>query len=117
MHGRSIAGPVRSQGREYNAAVARIKTLCFGRNDISPQINESTFLRRFGIHWEGFDRIYSALAIRPEFVQKTDAVSKRLNHPFQRITGAMRVSRYGVAYNAVDEIVKVSECVMAQTVE
>ncbi|CDF39906.1 unnamed protein product [Chondrus crispus] len=117
VHGGSIAGRARNQDRDYDAAVARIKILYFGLNRSPPQVNENTFSKRFGIHREGFDKIYSALATRPEFVQKTDAVGKRGIHPLQRITGALRVLRYGVAYDAVDEIVAVSESVMAQTVK
>ena len=116
-HGGSVAGRERNQDRNYEAAVARIKRLYFGLNGSPPQVNESTFPGRFGIQREGFDKINSALATGPEFVQKTDAVGKRGIHPLQSIPGALRVLRYGVTYDDVDEIVEVWESVMAQTMK
>ena len=47
VHGGSVAGRARNQDREYDAAVARIKTLYFGLNGSTPHVNESTFSRRF----------------------------------------------------------------------
>ena len=81
VHGGSVAGCGRNQNGDYDAAVARIKTFYFGLNGSPPQVNESTFSRRFGIHREGFNKIYSALLTRPEFVQKTDAVGKKERNP------------------------------------
>ena len=116
LHGGSIVGKSCNKERDFDAAVTRMRKLYFGYATRPPVYNEIDFARRFGVLRVVFNRVYSELEHRVNFIRKVDALGRCGVHPLQRIIGAFRILRYGVAYDAVDELVGVSESTMQKTV-
>jgi hypothetical protein len=75
----------------------------------TPTYDDKMFTRRFRIPRAVFDRIYKDVSARPEFVRKCHALEKPGLHPLQRVVEASRKLSYGVASDAVDEYVRISE--------
>ncbi|CDF34559.1 unnamed protein product [Chondrus crispus] len=116
LHGGSTTGRSGNKARDFDAAVTRMRKLYFGYAGRPPVYNEIDFARRFGIPSVVFNRVYSELENRANFIRKVDALGRCGVHPLQRIIGALRILRYGIAYDAVDELVGVSESTMQKTV-
>jgi Plant transposon protein len=115
--GGSIPGRGANAPRDFDAALDRLKRNYIGLNGAQPLHNDKLFARRYGVPRAVFDMIFSALVARPELKQRTDALGKKGIHGLQRITGAMRILRYGTDCDAVDEIVSVSESVLSATLK
>jgi Plant transposon protein len=75
----------------------------------TPTYDDKMFTRRFRMLRAVFDRIYKDVSARPEFVRKCDALGKPGLHPLQRVVAALRKLSYGVASDAVDLYVRISE--------
>jgi hypothetical protein len=112
-HGGSIPGREANVAQDFDAELDGLKHNYFGLNGARPLYNDNLFARRFGIPRAVFDMIFASLRTRREFRQRKDALGKSGIHGLQRITGAMRILRYGTACDAVDEVVSVSETVMS----
>jgi hypothetical protein len=104
-HG-SIAGRKVNVNREFNVGVQRMMTDYFNE---TPTYDDNMFARRFRMPRGVFDCIYKDVSARPEFVRKFDALGKPVLHPLQRVVAALRKLSYGVASDAVDEYVRISE--------
>jgi hypothetical protein len=104
-HG-SIAGRKANMNREFDLGVKRMMTDYFSE---TPTYDDKMFTRRFRMPRAVFDRIYKDVSARPEFVRKCDALGKPGLHPLQRVVAALRKLSYGVASDAVDEYVRISE--------
>jgi hypothetical protein len=104
-HG-SIAGRKAKVNREFHVGVQRMMTDYFNE---TPTYNDKIFARRFRMPRAVFDRIYKDVSTRPEFVRKFDALGKPGLHPLQRVVTALRKLPYGVASDALDEYVRISE--------
>lgn len=104
-HG-SIAGRKANVNREFDVGVQRMMTDYFNE---TPTYDDNMFARRFRMPRAVFDRIYKDVSARPEFVRKFDALGKPGLHPLQRVVAALRKLSYGVASDAVDEYVRISE--------
>jgi hypothetical protein len=92
--------------RGFDEAVNRLND---GYFEPIPKYNDRLFARRFRMPRAVFDRIYTTISTRPEFVRKTDALGKKGIHPLQRVLAALRILVYGTAADAVDESVRISE--------
>jgi Plant transposon protein len=104
-HG-SIAGRKANMNREFDVGVKRMMTDYFSE---TPTFDDKMFTRRFRMPRAVFDRIYKDVSARPEFVLKCGALGKPGLQPLQRVVAALRKLSYGVASNAVDEYVRISE--------
>jgi Plant transposon protein len=104
-HG-SIAGRKSNMNREFDVGVKRMMTDYFSE---TPTYDDQMFTRRFRMPRAVFDRIYKDVSAPPEFVHKCDALGKPGMHPLQRVVAALRKLSYGVASDAVDEYVRISE--------
>jgi hypothetical protein len=87
----------------------------FGTAEIPPLYPESSFIRRYRVPRQVFDRIFEKLNVLPDFLRKPDALGNMGIHPLQRISGALRVLGFGYAYAAVDELIGIAESTMALT--
>jgi hypothetical protein len=92
--------------RGFDEAVNRLNDDYF---EPIPKYNDRLFARRFRMPRAVFDRIYTTISTRPEFVHKIDALGKKGIHPLQRVLAALRLLAYGTAADAVDEFVRISE--------
>jgi Plant transposon protein len=104
-HG-SIAGRKADVNREFDVGVQRMMTDYF---DETPTYDDKMFSRRFRMPRAVFDRIYKDVSTGPEFVHKFNALGKPGLHPLQRVVEALRKLSYGVASDALDEYVRISE--------
>jgi hypothetical protein len=104
-HG-SITGRKANMNREFDDGLQRMMTEYFNE---PPTHDDKMFARRFRMPRAVFDRIYKDVSARPEFVRKFDALGKPGLHPLQRVVAALRMISYGVASDAVDEYVRISE--------
>jgi hypothetical protein len=104
-HG-SIAGRKANMNREFDVGLLRMMTDDFNE---TPTYDDKMFARRFRMHRAVIDRIYKYVSARPEFVRKFDALGKPGLHPLQRVVAALRKLSFGVASDAVDEYVHISE--------
>jgi hypothetical protein len=105
LHG-SIAGWKANMNRDFDVGVKRMMTDYFSE---TPRYDDKMFTRRFRMPRAVFNRIYKDVSARPEFVRKCDALGKPGLHPQQRVVAALRKLSYGVASDAVDEYVHISE--------
>lgn len=67
------------------------------------------FERRFRIPIQIFDHLLTALNGRPNFPRRSDGLQRKEIHPIQRTTAALRMLKYGVADDALDDYLKMSE--------
>jgi Plant transposon protein len=104
--GPSLAGRKANMNREFDVGVKRMMTDYFSE---TPTYDDKMFTPRFRMPRAVFDRIYKDVSARPEFVRKCDALGKPSLHPLQRVVAALRKLSYGVATDAVDEYVRISE--------
>jgi hypothetical protein len=104
-HG-SIAGRKATLSREFDVGVKRMMTGYFSE---TPRYEDKMFTRRFRMPRAVFDRIHKDVSARPEFMRKCDALGKPGLHTLQRVVAALRKLSYGVASDAVDEYVRISE--------
>jgi hypothetical protein len=80
-----------------------------------PLYPESSFTRRIRVPRLVFDILFEKLSALPCFRRKPDALGNMGIHRMQRITGVLRVLRYGYAYDAVEERIEIAESTMALT--
>ncbi|XP_016191774.1 uncharacterized protein LOC107632620 [Arachis ipaensis] len=72
--------------------------------------NADIFRRRFRMRRYVFLQIVDALSnVYPYFQQRVDATGRRGLSPLQKCTAAIRMLAYGVAADAVDDYVRISE--------
>ena len=116
LHGVSIVGKSGNEERYFDAAVTRMRKLYFWSARRPPVYNEIDFALRFAVLRFVFNRVYSKLVNCVNFTGKVDASGRCRVHPLQRIIGALGILRYGFAYDAVEELVGVSESTMQKTV-
>jgi len=70
--------------------------------------NESDFETRFRIPRVLFERIYSDLKGHGVFVRRRDALGNMGIHPKMRIISALSVLAYGVSFDGIDELCRIS---------
>jgi hypothetical protein len=104
--GGSILGRRRNIDRGFDEGFTRINSDYFG---VNPAYDAATFARRFRMPHSVFNRIYTALSGRPEFLRKADALGVLGLYPLQRIVAAIRMLGYGTAADACDEYIRISE--------
>jgi hypothetical protein len=104
--GGSILGTKRNIDRGFDEGFTRINSIYFG---VKPAYDAATFARRLRMPRSVFNRIYTALSGRPEFLRKADALGVLGLYPLQRIVAAIRIMGYGTAADACDEYIRISE--------
>jgi hypothetical protein len=104
-HG-SIAGRKANMNREFDVGLQRMMTEYFNE---TPTYDDKMFARRFRMPRAVFDRIYNDVSVRSEFVRNFDALGKPGLPTLQRVVAALRKLSYGVASDAVDEYVRISD--------
>lgn len=91
-HGGSEPGKSPNKRRDFDGTLLKLRKHYFAVFGVGGMPHNNTdFSRRFGIPRRVFDRLYSALSVRPEFIGKVVAVRKSGIYPLQRIFGALRV--------------------------
>lgn len=75
----------------------------------SPKYSQREFERRFRLPRFVFDLIANALFGRGLFVSRVDELKKKGIHPLQRICAALGMMEYGVAADALDNYLQLSE--------
>ena len=76
----------------------------------SPVYSEKQFRRRYRMSSRLFRRLLREIPIQNSyFLQRNDATGKPGASPEQKITGALRMLAYGLAADAIDEYVRLSE--------
>jgi len=78
---------------------------------------EKDFTRRFRLPRIVFDRVYRDLLSEPYFQQRLNATGEPQASNLQKLTAALRVLAFGVAYDSVDEYVRLSESAVSETVD
>jgi hypothetical protein len=104
--GGSSVGRRRNVDRGFDEGFARLNSDYFG---VNPTYDAATFARRFRMPQSVFNRIYTALSGRPEFLRKAHALGVFGLYPLQRIVAAIRILGYVTAADACDEYVRISE--------
>jgi Plant transposon protein len=104
-HG-SIAGRKANMNREFDVGVQSMMTDYFNE---TPTYDDNMFAHLLRMHWAVFDRTYKDVSARPEFVRKFDALGKPGLHPLQCVVAALYKLSYGVASDALDGYVRISE--------
>jgi hypothetical protein len=94
QHGGSTVGRQPNLYRDFDANLARIVKQYFGTSETPPLYPESSFIRRYRLPRQVFDRLFEKLSVLPDFLRKPDALGNMGIHPLQRITGALRVLGY-----------------------
>jgi Plant transposon protein len=94
--------------------MARIVKQYFGTAE-TPPLSSKSFIRRYRVPRQVFDRLFEKLSVLHDFLRKPDAPGNMGIHPLQRITGSLRVLGYGYAYDAVDELIGIADSTMALT--
>jgi len=79
--------------------------------------DEKDFTRRFRLPRIVFDRVYRDLLSEPYFQQLLNATGEPQASTLQKLTTALRVLAFGVAYDSVDEYVRFSESAVSETVD
>lgn len=75
-----------------------------------PIYDHSAFRRRYRVSRDVFDRLFDAMITTDSyFVQKLDCTGMKGLSPYQKMTAAMRMLALGVAADAVDDKIGVSE--------
>jgi hypothetical protein len=104
--GGSMLGIRRNIDCGFDECFTRINSDSFG---VNPAYDAATFARRFRMPHSVFNRIYTAISGRPEFLRKADALGVLRLYPLQRIVAAIRMFGYGTAADACDEYIRISE--------
>lgn len=71
--------------------------------------DEVDFERRYRMPLAVLNRVYERVETRPFFVRKSDGLGWLGIHQLQRVTAAQRMMALGLAADAVDEYVRISE--------
>lgn len=75
----------------------------------TPKYGSRDFERRFRVPKSVFFKVYNAIHGKDIFVQRRDAAKKNGIHPLVRMTAALRIVAYGIAADAIDEYLQVSQ--------
>lgn len=92
--------------RGFDKALRRLQEDYFSSK---PKYGEASFERRFRMPRVVFNRLYTSLEGKSIFVRRRDALNKNGIHPLQRVVAAVRMLGYGVAADALDEYLQMSE--------
>lgn len=95
-----------NKGRNFRAAFQRINWDYFIPNC---KYSEQDFERRFRLRRVAFNRINSAVKGKGIFVQRVDRFGKPGIRPLQRVTAALQMLANGIAADALDEYLEMSE--------
>ena len=86
------------------------RRLCRQYFGTSPIYNSQAFARRFRVTRQVFDRIFRTVVAHDNyFKQKKDCTGKTGLSALLKVTAAFRLMAYGVAADAVDELLGMSE--------
>jgi len=88
----------------------------FGVDERPPVFDEKDFERRFRLPRGVFDRLYRGLLCALYFQQSLNATGKPQSTTLQKLTAALRVLAFGVAYDSLDEHFRLSETTACETV-
>lgn len=99
-------GKRQNKRRDFTGALRRLQRDYFGPE---AKYSEVDFERRFRMPRRVFEKIYSTVRGKSIFVQRSDCTKKEGIHPLLRVTAALRMMAYGVAADALDEYLEMSE--------
>jgi len=88
----------------------------FGVDGRTPVYGEKDCERRFRPPHVVFDRLYRDLLCEPYFQQRLNATRQPQSATLHKLTAALRVLAFGVAYDSVDEHDRLSESTACETV-
>ena len=103
--GASVTGQRTNKRRGFEKGMRLFHDMYFRPSSI---YDEADFERRFRMPRQLFERIKTDLLGRGLFVHRRDATGKRGIHPEMRLIAALRVLAYGVSFNAMDELCRMS---------
>lgn len=92
--------------RDFDGAASRLHDDYFSS---TPKYSTRDFERRFRMPRVVFERIQNAINGKGIFVRRTDGLNRQGIHPIVRITAALRMLAYGIAADALDEYLQMSE--------
>jgi len=114
--GGSLPGKAPNKQRDFVSGERGLLRDYFGVDGDPPVYDEKDFTRRFRLRHIVFDRVYRELLSEPYFQQRLNAKDEPQASTLQKLTAALRVLAFGVAYDSADEYVRLSESAVRETV-
>lgn len=113
--GGSKIGKSPNRERDLDGGHQRIIRDYFSENPVYP---EEVFRRRFRMSSRLFRRLLREIPEQHSyFLQKLDAVGKPGASPVQKLTASLRMLAYGIAADAIDEYVRLSETTVLRSMK
>jgi len=114
-HGGSVPGKAPNKNRDFVDAHNTLVMNYFSGE--RSRYDEADFVNRFGMDRDMFWEIYDRLRNQDPFQQKYDALKKPGISPLVRLVGCLRMLRYGLPADILDENIQISRSVLMDSVK